>query len=83
MSDTEQILLFFCLFWGVTAAAWFWIRWRLLKDIEAERQAREAWAAVVPREGCTRNIPGCICARENLGEQCMWRRTAPSGATGE
>ena len=82
MSDTAQYLLFFGLWWGAALAAWLWIRWRMKKDAEQERQAREAWAAVVPRTGCTRSIPGCICARENLGEQCIWRRGTAPGATG-
>ena len=82
MTDTVQYLLFLGLMWGAPLAVWLWIRWRLKQDAEERRKASEAWAAVVPREGCTRNIPGCICARDNLGKQCMWRRTAPSGATG-
>lgn len=79
MSDMAQLLLFFGGWWGVALAVWLRIRWRLKKDAEAERQAREAWAAVVPRRGCTRTIPGCICARENLGDQCIWKR-ATGGA---
>ena len=74
MSDTAQYLLFFGLLWGSALAAWLWVRWRLRRDAEAERQAREAWERVQPREGCERTIPGCICARDNLGPWCVWRR---------
>lgn len=72
MSDTAQYLLFFGLMWGSAVGAWFWIRWRLSIDAAAEQAERDAWALVTPRDGCTRTIPGCICARENLGEQCVW-----------
>ena len=79
MSDTAQYLLFFGLLWGSAIGAWLWIRWRLARDAAAERAAREAWALVKPRDGCTRTIPGCICARDNLGEWCVHRR--PSSET--
>lgn len=79
MSDTVQYLLFFGLLWGSALGAWLWIRWRMTRDAASERAAREAWALVQPRDGCTRTIPGCICARDNLGEWCVHRR--PSGKT--
>ena len=81
MSETTKLLLFFGGWWGLALAAWLWIRWRLKKDAEQERKAREAWAKVAPRPGCQRNIPGCICARDGLGDQCVWR-TPPAGAGG-
>jgi len=37
---------------------------------------RDGRELVTPRDGCTRTIPGCICARDNLGEWCVHRRPA-------
>ena len=79
MSDTAQILLFFGLLWGGALCAGLWIRWRLKKDAAEDRARREMWSAVVPRPGCMRNIPGCICAREDLGERCVWRAPERQG----
>lgn len=76
MSETTQYLMFFGLLWGGAIGSWLWIRWRFAKDAKAERESREAWALVTPRDGCTRSIPGCICARDNLGEWCVHRRTS-------
>ena len=74
MNDTAQYLLFIGLLCGSAVSVWLWVRWRLKLDAAEEQAARYAWATVKPRDGCTRTIPGCICARENLGEQCVWRR---------
>lgn len=79
MSDDMKYLLFYGSLWAAGLGAWLWIRWRLAKDTAAERAARDAWALVTPREGCTRSIPGCICARDNLGDWCVHRR--PSSKT--
>ena len=74
MSDDMKYLLFYGALWVAGIGAWLWIRWRLAKDAAAEKAARDAWALVTPRDGCTRTIPGCICARDNLGPWCVWRR---------
>lgn len=76
MSDDMNYLLFYGTLLVAGIGAWLWLRWRLAKDAAAERAARDAWALVTPRDGCTRTIPGCICARDNLGEWCVHRRPA-------
>jgi hypothetical protein len=60
MSDDMKYLLFYGALWVAGIGAWLWIRWRLAKDAVAEKAARDAWALVTPRDGCTRTIPGCI-----------------------
>lgn len=73
MSDDMQYLLFYGALLVAGIGAWLWIRWRLAKYAAAEKAARDAWALVTPRDGCTRSIPGCICARDNLGGRCVYR----------
>lgn len=74
MSEASQFLLLLGLLLLAVVGVTLWLGSRLDAQAAEERKARDAWARVVPREGCTREIPGCICARDNLGEWCVHRR---------